>query len=258
MQVAGTLLQEGQVGEKEPAASHAAADFTEAALETKAPVEAKADLEKEIEVHTDWASLLDPTPPEPELQQIGEHEVWLLQLFSDDECTRLLRAAEGHGFGKTSYAKKYRGNLRLLATDPSLAEAVWARLQGLVPPELKLAAWDEDVWDACGLNQNWRLAKYHPGDRFQGHCDGAHVRAPNVEMSMLTVNVYMNDVLDGGSTRFYFKDRSVADFAATPKAGLCLLFRQPPGKRYWHDGEQLGSGLKYLFRSDVMYRKRED
>lgn len=79
-------------------------------------------------------------------------------------------------------------------------------------------------------------------------------------MSFYTVNIYMNDVNDGGCTRFYKtrssrNDDSGPDLSVRPKAGLCLVFRQPPGESYWHDGEALGSGSKFLFRSDVMYRK---
>merc|ERR1719389_1337633 len=74
-------------------------------------------------------------------------------------------------------------------------------------------------------------------------------------MSMLTVNIYMNGGFEGGSTRFYFEGDKKASFAVTPSPGLCLLFRQPPGEAYYHDGEMLGSGVKYLFRSDVMYRR---
>merc|ERR1712085_103773 len=97
------------------------------------------------------------------------------------------------------------------------------------------------------------------GDRFQGHCDTAYSPEHNQDLSMFTVNVYLNDVEDGGSTRFYFGKDAVKEkepnFSVAPKAGLCLLFRQPPGQDYYH-GEQLGSGLKYLIRSDVMYRKK--
>merc|ERR1712060_1013550 len=100
-------------------------------------------------------------------------------------------------------------------------------------------------------NECWRLAKYYPGDQFKGHCDAPFVRS-NDEWSMLTVNIYMNGGFEGGATRFGTNNY----LSVTPEAGLCLLFRQPPGQQYYHDGEQLRSGVKYLFRSDVMYRRR--
>ena len=42
-----------------------------------------------------------------------------------------------------------------------------------------------------------------------------------------------------------------------PEEGLGLIFRQPPGEFLLHDGECLRGGVKYLFRSDVMYRRQE-
>lgn len=213
-----------------------------------------ADLAREIEVNTDWKGTLEKTSRALSAEQFQNEEVWLVnELLSAEECTRLLVAAEQKGFGATQYPKGYRGNLRLLATDPGLADAVWHRLQPLVPATLSLD--DGDVWEAVGLNECWRLAKYHEGDQFKGHCDACFDRNKN-EMSMLTVNIYMNGDFEGGATRFYFneRDRKQADLSVTPKAGLCLLFRQPPGQAYYHDGEQLSKGVKYLFRSDVMYR----
>jgi len=225
-------------------------------IDTSSVELAKGDLAHEIEVQTAWAQHLESTIGDLVAEQVSDHEVWLVDsLFNANECELLLRQAESHGFGTTHYPKHYRGNLRLLTTDTSLSEAVWQRLRPLVPATLTL---DGEAWDACGLNECWRLAKYYPGDVFKGHCDASFARS-NHEMSMLTVNIYMNGGFAGGRTRFYFgnhDDREGAH-AVTPSAGLCLLFRQPPGKAYYHDGERLGSGVKYLFRSDVMYRKRQ-
>lgn len=210
---------------------------------------------REIEVKTNWSNILDKHVPTLTARQIDGHEVWLVDgLFSEAECATLLEEAEMHGFGTTNYPKSYRGNLRLTTVDPNLANVVWQRLQPLVPSVLTVGKSD-DEWHAIGLNECWRLAKYHPGDVFKGHCDACFTRVRDVEESMLTVNIYMNGGFEGGSTRFYFNDHDKADFSVTPKPGLCLLFRQPPGQAYYHDGEQLRSGLKYLFRSDVMYRK---
>jgi len=209
----------------------------------------------EIEIQSEWGQLLDASHPPLTSRQFDEHEIWLVEnLFSTDECSVLMEKSEMYGYGKTHYPKAYRGNLRLLTTDSSLAEAIWHRLKPLVPSTVSC---DGAVWDAVGLNECWRLAKYHPLDRFQGHCDASFSRSRQ-EQSMFTVNVYMNEGFEGGRTRFYLANPSLrkADLAVVPKTGLCLLFRQPPGQSYYHDGEQLQSGLKYLFRSDVMYRKR--
>lgn len=205
----------------------------------------------EIQVSTRWANLLDEQAPSPVVRQVDGHEIWLIEnVFSEEECAVLIEAAEEHGFGTTSYPKSYRGNLRLTTTDPSLSEAVWHRLRPLVPAKVVCQG---ATWDAVGLNECWRLAKYHPGDRFMGHCDANFMRSSD-EMSMFTVNIYMNAGFEGGNTRFYLADRKEADLVVEPKTGSFLLFRQPPEENYYHDVEQLRSGLKYLFRSDLMYR----
>ena len=60
----------------------------------------------------------------------------------------------------------------------------------------------------------------------------------------------------GGADQYHAKQNGVGpDVAVVPEAGRCLLFQQPPGQCYHHDGEELASGCKYLFRSDVMYRR---
>jgi len=216
----------------------------------------KSDLNDEIKVQTRWSGLLDSQAnPTIEFAFPGEHQVWLVRgLLSRQECAALLAAAEGHGFGGTDYPKDYRGNLRLIATDPGLTRVMWTRLEQLVPRTFSDSRGQE--WQSCGLNECWRLSKYHPGDRFQTHCDTCFQRTYD-ETSMLTVNIYLNDGFAGGSTRFYLGEtRSKAAVAVEPEAGMCLLFRQPPEKCYRHDGEELKSGLKYLLRSDVMYRRK--
>merc|ERR1740121_708054 len=147
------------------------------------------DREVEIEVDTDWRGYLDTQVSSLSAQQFEDKEVWLVEnVFSVEECLKLLAASEEKGFGRTSYPKNYRGNLRLLATDDQLADAVWQRLLPVVPETLSL---DGETWEACGLNEVWRCAKYHPNDQFQGHCDASYQRN-NDEMSMLTANIYMN------------------------------------------------------------------
>lgn len=139
--------------------------------------------------------------------------------------------------------------------DQSLTDVVWGRLKGMVPPMVELDGYE---WRACGLNECWRLAKYSPGDRFGAHCD-ANFKRNACEISMFTVNVYMNSVHPehGGATRFYggSNARTEPRLVVQPEAGLAVLFRQPPEAALLHDGEELAGGEKFLFRSDVMYRR---
>jgi prolyl 4-hydroxylase len=216
-------------------------------------------IKPEITIASDWGELLSAGDPNdsiscPLLVNVkpllpGVEIILLEHVFSPAECSILIAEAEKHGFGYTEYRKSYRGNLRLMTTDYSLAAIVWERIKGLVPDRLVL---NNHEYAAVGLNEMWRLAKYFPGDRFCKHCDASFEDKERQIESMFTVNIYMNGGFEGGETSFYL-DGGQHDVA--PESGLCLIFRQPPGRSYRHEGQELRSGLKYLFRSDIMYRK---
>merc|ERR1712137_485 len=76
-----------------------------------------------------------------------------------------------------------------------------------------------------------------------------------VQKSMYTVNIYMNSGFEGGETVFTKEDMKTPILTVQPKAGLCLIFRQPRHTYLYHLGETLKSGRKVLFRSDVMYER---
>ena len=219
---------------------------------------------------TAWAELLDDgVAPvrgeltyEPGAPRYDDADLILVEhLLSVEECARIVAAAESETFGTTPYPPQYRGNLRLITTDESLASAIWERLKPMVPSTVV----DEkgETWDAYGVNECVRLARYSPGDRFLEHLD-ANFRRSDGDMSLFTVNAYLNEVVDGGATRFYGeapkKRKGVVErpvtLAVAPGPGRAVVFRQPPGRYFYHDGEALGSGRKYLLRTDVMYRRR--
>ena len=98
------------------------------------------------------------------------------------------------------------------------------------------------------------------GQRFGIHCDAVFQRSLS-EKSFYTVNIYLNSgktEFEGGRTCFYnLKQKGrgydmTVGVQATP--GLALMFNQYPEQIY-HDGEKVESGVKYLMRTDVMYRK---
>lgn len=91
------------------------------------------------------------------------------------------------------------------------------------------------------------------------------------EVSVFTVQVYLNEMFEGGSTRFYMDYRptrvaphmvSVSDVAAftptgpvthtiIPLTGSGLIFNHT--ENVLHDSEPLRAGTKYLLRGDLMY-----
>jgi len=174
--------------------------------------------------------------------------------LTEGECQSIIKEAENLGFGRTHYPKHYRGNLRLMVTDQDLADKLFERLKPHVSGVLPDPEEHRESWKVVGLNEKFRLSKYFPGDEFGSHCDASFKRS-STERSMYTVNIYLNGGFKNGRTRFY-KDKhgSKMIYAAVPEPGAALVFRQPPGQYYLHDGERLGSDLKYLLRTDVMYK----
>lgn len=236
-----------------------------------------AETAPEIRAETAWSDLLMPVAGVPtSVRQLGgaackrytpDHLLLLLdEVLDGAECARLNDAAEAIGYGRTNYPQEYRGNLRLLITDPALAAALWERVRPFVPATLSTADSQDgnDTWVACGLNECFRLAKYYPGTRFGAHCDARFERHAH-EKSFYTVNIYTNSVPaeHGGRTRFYAEQRRrgddcCVDLAVKPEAGLAAIFRHGPRDELLHDGEELRGGIKYLLRTDVMYRRRRD
>eukprot|EP00937_MAST-01D_sp_MAST-1D-sp2_P006296 g6296.t1 len=268
----------------------------------------------EVQIQADWAGLLDPgsaagaararerTLERSAARRYAPERLLLVMehLLSDGECDRLNRAAEAVGFGKTNYPRHYRGNLRLIATDAGLAAALWERVRPFVPAMLRVpcSGGRTVTWRAVGLNECFRLAKYHPGDGFGKHVDADFERSAT-ERSFYTVNVYTNTVVPehGGCTRFYVdpgRDRRAGkksffrfgtsrpggakgraggcmgeggpdvagiDLAVRPEAGVAAVFRHSGrllGDALMHDGEPLRGGVKYLLRTDVMYRTKSE
>jgi len=93
------------------------------------------------------------------------------------------------------------------------------------------------------------------------------------EMTVYTLNIYLNDGFEGGGTRFYMQckeDAKVYDneeagqvtHVIHPKQGHALIFNHC-NKGYLHDGEPLNVENtevkeKYLLRADLIYKLREE
>eukprot|EP00035_Acanthoeca_spectabilis_P000083 m.70777 g.70777 ORF g.70777 m.70777 type:complete len:248 (-) comp10032_c0_seq1:1555-2298(-) len=210
-----------------------------------------------------WKGLLDDQGPDikvacPDPKKFDQ--VYHVKgLLSEGECIRLIDAQEKEGFGYTNYRKAYRGNLRLINDDPGLAEALYPRILSTIPTEIVSENDPSTIWKPVGLNTRFRCSKYYPGDVFGAHVDASFAESRDV-VSLFTVNIYTSTIAKGGETRFYFngrkKGRDVA-FGCKPVAGDAVIFRQPSGRDYLHDGASFPEGIKYLLRTDVMYRREE-
>ncbi|MBI1246962.1 proline hydroxylase [bacterium] len=168
------------------------------------------------------------------------------EFLTPEECDEYIALAESAGFVDAPITtsqgavmrKDIRNNLRLMIDNPVAAEKLWQRAK----------PWTIDPWrsrTAIGLNERLRFYKYEPGQSFAPHVDGRYRRS-DTEKSDFTFLIYLNDDFEGGGTRFF----NPGTFRVIPEKGSALFFHHPQ----LHEGEVIEKGVKYVLRSDVMYR----
>jgi len=133
-------------------------------------------------------------------------------------------------------AEDVRNNDRVVFDAPALAASLYERARPLLPPQMGEGR-------LCGFNERFRFYRYGPGEYFKWHRDGSFVRSPD-EASCLTFLIYLNHDFEGGATAFRTD-------VVEPRAGSVLVFPH----RLTHQGMEIVSGMKYVLRTDVMYRR---
>ena len=165
-------------------------------------------------------------------------------VLSEAECAELISWAEGIGFDSAPvtthlgflHMPRVRNNTRVMVDDPARAGFLWERVRAFLPEEL-------GPWRVLGLNERLRVYRYGPGQFFRSHFDGAFQRGPG-ERSQYTLMVYLNEDFEGGGTSF-------GSEVVTPATGKLLAFLH----RQRHQGDEVSRGVKYVLRTDVMYRR---
>jgi prolyl 4-hydroxylase len=132
-----------------------------------------------------------------------------------------------------------RNNTRVIFDDPAFAAALFDRIAAELPSLFGMRP--------VGANERFRCYRYDAGQRFAPHYDGAFVRS-DAERSELTFMVYLNEGFGGGETKFFSFDQ---DISIDPRPGRALLFQH----HLLHEGSEVTHGVKYVLRSDVMYRR---
>jgi hypothetical protein len=96
----------------------------------------------------------------------------------------------------------------------------------------------------AGLTSDLILKRYRPSreERFQLHFDAIH----HVANRYLVLLWYLNDVAEGGETRF-----PQLDLAVEARAGRLLMF--PPYWMYQHEGAPPVSGDKYIVSTYLLF-----
>jgi phosphomevalonate kinase len=192
------------------------------------------------------------------------------KFLSEKECDTLIQFAEEKGFEKPNFGKS-RICERLHTVNEDLSTWVLNRLREYLPEKIKI---DDVEWSLSRFTHHWRYVHYYPGGHFAPHYDGSKM-LPWKEMSVFTVQIYLNEGFSGGNTRFYLDyspDRLtprqvsygiVKQFnpnkpthETKPETGKALVFNHT--ENTLHDGEPVMEGEKYILRGDVLYTACEE
>jgi hypothetical protein len=212
---------------------------------------------------------------------------WVVEdMLTKEECGQLiLKAEELRILDKQAAGDvRHRNATRVEIDDVGLAETLYDRIKKYIPQEVWV---DEDCdnpglkyskeqlygrWTPYGLNYRFRIVNYPGKGHFGPHRDAQQI-VDEHHRSLITINGFLTDRPSGfgGATRFVKDDIDLSlneeGIYSTPecdvlhrveaeKAGTASVFFHD----LMHDGEPLkeGSPPKWLFRTEVMYRRDPD
>ncbi len=92
--------------------------------------------------------------------------------------------------------KNSRDSKRCMIDDTELSKYIYNKCKDIMPMACEGGLLDN-------VNERMRFLKYdHPGASFKPHCDGNFMRSNN-ERSLITMQIYLNEEMEGGATTFY-------------------------------------------------------
>jgi prolyl 4-hydroxylase len=175
------------------------------------------------------------------------HHISLIENFwTKQKCEDFISNSEAIGYEpatvETEKGQKVvetvRNNNRILYTEVNLANEIWNHLKSFAPKQIGNSK-------AIGLNELFRFYKYEPGQQFKKHIDQSYIRN-DTEASYYTFMIYLNDGYEGGQTTFN-------TLTIQPQQGAALIFLHS----LEHEGSAVTKGIKYVLRSDIMFRLEE-
>ena len=216
----------------------------------------------------------DPPPgPKPRRREVpgvpGAFQ--LLELLSGGECAQLVAISDALGYhvdAPVSLPHHVRHNTNVnWVVDESVDGPIWERCRPLIPERVAGGA-------ALGLNARFRFYRYGNGDYFQPHTDGAWPGSRVVDgrlvhdaygdrISHMTMLLFLSEGYTGGRTLFYVdppgggtaatrRGPEAIGVATSKGAALCFPHGFHP-LHCLHAGEPVGSGAKYIIRTDVLF-----
>ncbi len=165
------------------------------------------------------------------------------QFWSINKCDEFIAKSESKGYEAATVQTEtgprvvdhIRNNNRVLYKDFALAQQLWNELAPHAPKSIGDS-------ESIGLNELFRFYRYQPGQQFRKHRDQSYIRNSR-EASYFTLMIYLNDNFKGGETRFN-------DLVIAPKKGSALVFYH----YLEHEGAEVIEGIKYVLRTDIMFR----
>jgi hypothetical protein len=187
---------------------------------------------------------------------------FVTNVLSAAECQEWIAFAESKGFAPASLLadqktkNPHRSNDRALIFDAKRAALLFERLRAFLPQTFASIDGQQRPlqWKLFGLNDRLSFLRYMTDEHYGKHVDVPHEDEATGRRSFVTVQLYLNDGFDGGTTRFVQESgfRNIDDrkhLDVVPQTGAALLFEH----ELTHQGMPVTRGAKYTVRVDAMY-----
>lgn len=231
--------------------------------------------------HTDNAFALDSSSAQTQQQTVrreirevpGAYQ--LLNVFSEQECRKLLKTSEELGYLKdaaVSLPREIRHNDNVtIVVDDATERLIWQRIESLT--QQNLAIFDDKK--PLGINTRFRFYRYQEGDYFKYHIDGdwpgSKVEGDTLihnaysdRYSKMTFLILLNDNFEGGDTQFLVNadqpgkpakrgDRQAQVNVRTPAGGVLLFPHGHHSLHCLHSSTPITKGVKYIIRTDMLF-----
>ena len=182
-----------------------------------------------------------------QLNSLTNHIFTIDNFWTHQECENFIAKSELIGYEPATIdtekgqiiLETVRNNNRVIYKDIILADNLWKQLKQFAPTKIGNSK-------AVGLNELFRFYKYQVGQEFKRHRDQSYIRN-DIEASYFTFMIYLNDNYEGGETTFN-------NLTIQPRQGTALVFLHD----LEHEGSSVRQGIKYVLRTDIMFRLEEE
>lgn len=166
--------------------------------------------------------------------------------LSKEKCDELIAFSENEGYEEALVKtrglgevmnKNMRDNDKVIWHSPETAIELWESVKDVIPTNI-------EGYEPTGLDETFRFYRYQDGQQFKPHIDGPTVKS-ETEKSKITLLIYLNEGFEGGSTTLILENENIV-----PKTGNALLFEH----KIMHSGRPVINGIKYVLRTDIMYK----